>query len=312
MGKEISVKKSDFTKRMSPEAKARQIMQKEAALSMALKSRTGLSRIAAALANPVRKHLDYVPIYRKITVTETIPDGAMMYYDNDIEEWSGVTIGKDGCGVYTVVRALRTIVPDFQIVSHPKIPYRELRVRKYKVFDRVKQRLKQSLAIKEDLYGLSLLHAAATVVNSEYTVAGPLTKDALALMMREVERWRLLGTSIITNPDGISCIRRWNWTAIDEVGRIEIRQTGYLGNLWGANFYVTNLIEPTAVAKPISYIYVTAAPQFVSWMPIRADAEIIPADQPDNLLLGFVGYELLGMIVHNARAVARGKFQLEA
>lgn len=308
--KEITVKKTNFNKRVSPEIKARQVMQKEAALSMALKSRTGLSKIAAALANPVRKHLDYVPIGRKIFVTETIPDGAMMYFDNDIEEWSGVTIGKDGCSLYTVVKALRTIVADFQIVSHPKIPYRELRVRKYKVFDRVKQRLKQSLAIKEDLYAFSLLHAASAVVNTDHNVAGPITKTALALMMREVEKWRLLGTSIITNPDGISAIRRWDWTTIDEVARIEIRQTGFLGNLWGANFYVTNLIEPSSDSNPFSYAYVTAAPPFVGWMPLRADAEIIPADQPDNLLLGFVGYELLGMIVHNARAVSKGKFTL--
>jgi len=308
MSKEIKVTANKISGRQTPEEAKREELKKEAAINLALQTRTGLDKIAAALANPVRKHLDYAPIGRGIAVTETIPDGAMMYYDNDIEEWSGALIGKDGASHYTVVNAVRTIVPDFQIVSHPKIPYRELKVRKYKVFDRIKQRLRQALAIKEDLYIFSLLHTAATQTNSEHTVAGPVDQDTIALVQREVEKWRLLGTSIITNPDGISCIRRWDRTNIDEVARIEIRQTGYLGNLWGANFYVTNLIEPNDSNQ--SYFYVTAAPEFVAWMPIRADAEIIPADQPGNLLLGFVGYELLGMVVHNSRAVGRGKFNL--
>jgi len=36
---------------------------------------------------------------------------------------------------------------------------------------------------------------------------------------------------------------------------------------------------------------------------------VIPADEPDNLRLGFVGYELIGMFVHNALGVAKYTFQ---
>jgi len=294
--------------RRDPELVKVDLMRKEAAISLALKTHTGLAKLAAALANPVRKYLDYVPIIRRVYVTETIPDGAMMYFDNDILEWSGVITGKDGASEFIVCNAVRKIVPDFEIVTFPKIPYRELRVRKYKVFDRVKQRLQQSLGIREDLYGFSQLFTSAVLTNAQIVVAGPLTSAALALGFRGVERHRLLGVSVITNPDGISCIRRWQRTQIDEVARIEIRQTGYLGNLWGANFYVTNLIAPDA--NDISYLYITSAPQLLAWMPIRADAEIVPADRPDDVLLGFVGYELLGMIVHNSRAVVRIQFSL--
>ena len=30
-------------------------------------------------------------------------------------------------------------------------------------------------------------------------------------------------------------------------------------------------------------------------MPIRKDTDVLPADDPDNLRLGFVGYELIGL-----------------
>ena len=305
MGK-IEIKKASTNK--NPELVKQDIMKKEAAISMALKTTTGLKKLAAALANPVRKYLDYVAIFRKVVVTEVIPDGMIAYFDNDIEEWSGVKVGMDGNSRFVVVKAIRTIVPEFEITSNVKIPYRELRVRKYKVFDRAKQRLQQSLQIKEDLTGFALLHDAAEITNTEITVAGILTKNALALAFREVEKHRLLGVSVIMNPDAVSAIRRWDWDQVDEVARIEIRQTGYLGNLWGANFFVTNLIEPDNSGN--SFAYVTASPQFLGWMPMRADTEIIPADRPDDLLLGFTGYELLGMIIHNARAVARVKFNV--
>lgn len=307
MGLQLTATKNT-EKRRDPQFLKNQLRKKEAAITQALRTDTGIKRLAAALANPVRKYLDYVGIIRKIFVYETIADGNIPFFDNDIEEWSGVKIGADGASEYIICKALRTILEPYEIDSHPKIPYKELRVRKYKVFDRAKQRLQQSIAIKEDLLGFSLLHTSATLTNTEYIVAGPLTPPDLALAFREVERHRLLGAAVICNPDAISCVRRWNWTHIDEVARIEIRQRGYVGNLWGANFFVTNLITPDSDNN--SYLYVTAPPQFLAWMPVLADSEIVPADQPDNLLLGFVGYDLLSMVVHNSRAVARVRFSL--
>ena len=65
---ELTTKKQNTTK--DPELIKQELMRKEAAISLALRTHTGLAKLAAALANPVRKYLDYVPIYRRIAVTD--------------------------------------------------------------------------------------------------------------------------------------------------------------------------------------------------------------------------------------------------
>lgn len=295
---------------IDPIAARTAMMAKSAAIESAFRTTGGTSKIAAALLNPVKKHLDYVAINRRIIVPEMIPEGAIAYYDSDIAEFSGVRVGRDGVSRKIICEAVRTTVEPFEIWAKPKVPYRELRTRKYKVLDRTKERLKQGMGIREDLILLALLHDAAVTTNTQYTTAGYLSKSILARATQEVEKHRLFAASLIINPQGISGIRRWDWQTIDELARTEIRRTGYIGNIWGANIFITNLITVDSLNR--TFGYVTAAPQFLGWLPIYADSEVIPADLPDQGLLGFNGYDLLGMLVHNSFAVARVVFSAVA
>jgi len=61
---------------------------------------------------------------------------------------------------------------------------------------------------------------------------------------------------------------------------------------------------------PPGVMYIMAPPKFLAWMPFRRDTQVIPADDPDNLWLGFVAYELLGMTVFNARGVMKLSFSV--
>jgi len=91
------------------------------------------------------------------------------------------------------------------------------------------------------------------------------------------------------------------WTVLDQLALQEIRETGYLGNLWGADFYVSDQVQHGTM-------YIMTTPKFLAWMPFRRDTQVIPADDPDNTWLGFVGYELLGMTVFNSRGVTKLTF----
>jgi hypothetical protein len=48
-----------------------------------------------------------------------------------------------------------------------------------------------------------------------------------------------------------------------------------------------------------------ADPEFVGVMPVRQDIQVIPADEPEKLRVGWVVYEEIGMSVLNAMAVAK-------
>ena len=283
-------------------------IKKRAAIDAAFASPNGMVKIAASLVNPVKKHLDYVSIMRKNVVVEMQPDGQYpAMFDADVEEFTAVKIGAQGSASVLVCASTRTFVDPFEIVVLPKVPWSEVRLRKYKVLDRVKQRLSQSFALEEDALWIAALHSASVITNTEETVAGPISKEALALAMKQLEQHRLAATGVIMNPAAVSGIRRWQYQYIDEVARIELRRTGYLGKLFTAGFFITDLISVDAVNN-ISYTYVITEPAKLAWMPMWADSEVIPADRPDDLLLGFVGYELLGMIVHNTNGVVRIKF----
>ena len=81
----------------------------------------------------------------------------------------------------------------------------------------------------------------------------------------------------------------------------EVRKSGYIGSMWGAKFFISDQITQGT-------FYPTGTPDKSAWFPIRRDTEVIPADDPDNLLLGFVGYELVAMTWHNSKTILKGTF----
>ncbi len=291
--------------------KKQEMLVKEAAVSAALKSpdRSGLMKLAAAITAPVRYYLGRYPIGRQLLAVEPYPDGVPMYFDNDLAEFDAVVIADDGASRRVVMKATRTNLAELEISSRVYIPFKELKYRNYNVIDRAKQRLMQSLGIREDLTIFAGIHTSSVITNAEYVIAGPLTKEVLTRSIYEVEKHRLNVDKVLGSPSLAYSVRNWEWTQIDELARQEVRTTGYLGNLFGTRFYITQLIKPDATTG-IHYAYVLSAPEYLGWMPIRADTEVIPADEPGNLLLGFTGYEHLGIIITNPLGVARVGFEL--
>lgn len=225
-----------------------------------------------------------------------------MIYDKDFPEVPAAKVAKDGAVVMIEMEAERVELEPFEIVGRPKVPYKQLFNRRFRALDRAKDRLIQGLELREDLIFFSLLQSAfAAGPNSGVTVAGALTKAALADAFAELENRRLPVANVLMSAYGTRDIRSWEWTILDQLALQEIRETGYLGSLWGADFYVSDQIDAGTM-------YIMAPPKFLAWEPFRRDTQVIPADDPDNLWLGFVGYELLGMTVFNTQGVTRLTF----
>jgi len=295
------------TTAMSRQEKVARLIRKEAAIARALESEAGLRKIAANMANPVRNKLDYKGIFRKFAVVEQMPDGVPLIYDRDLPEVPALKVGQLGTTRMVEMTGKRIELQPFEIVARPKIPYAELYNRRFRALDRAKDRLIEGMELREDLIGFSLLERA-TVVGAALAngpvvqaTAGPMDRDLLAKMFTQVEKNRLVVAAVLMSPFGTQGIRRLTFQNLDQVGMQEVRETGYLGSMWGADFYVSDQV-------PAGTAYALTSPKFLAWIPIRKDVDVIPADDPDNLRLGFVGYELLGMTVHNAFGVAKGTF----
>ena len=289
------------TKKMSKTAEREMRIRKEASLEVALQSSAGLAKIAASLANPVRKNLDYVGKWRQTAEVTPQDMGSIAYFDRDIEEFTAVKIAENGTTSLIEIEVDRVTVEPFSIVCRPKIPVPKLYTSKYDVLKRTSERLLQSAALREDLYGFSLYETQSTVANTLITCPTTLSKDGLARAFNEIERRRNVVKNVLMSTYGVSGIRRWEYKDLDEQTRASIIQTGYMGSLWGADFYVSDQMTSSTV-------YMLAEPDKCAWMPIFKDFDAQPADDPDNQLLGFVGMELVGMVAHNSWGVAKLTF----
>ena len=290
---------------------AASLLRKEAALARALGSENGLRKIAANMANPVREKLDYKGIARKMAIVEQMPDGVPLIYDRDFPEVPAVLTGVDANSRITEMKGERIELKAFDVVARTKIPYSELFERRFRSLDRAKDRLIQGMELREDLIFFGLLDAAYAIGNTRpngptaQTTAGPLDRDYLAKGFTEIEKNRLVVQSVLMSPYGTQGIRRLDFQSLDQIGMQEVRETGYLGELWGASFFVSDQVTAGKA-------YILAAPKQLAWFAIRKDVDVIPADDPDNVRLGFVGYWRGGMTVHNAFGACPVNFSTSA
>ncbi|KKK46751.1 hypothetical protein LCGC14_3162110 [marine sediment metagenome] len=63
---------------------------------------------------------------------------------------------------------------------------------------------------------------------------------------------------------------------------------------------------------PVGSVFGVADPEFVGVMPVRQDIEVLPADEPKQLKLGWVVNEIIGIGVVNPRGVAVGRKSVAA
>lgn len=289
------------------------LIRKDAAIARAMETESGLRKIAANMANPVRQRLDYKGIYRKFAVVEQVPDGVPLIFDRDLPFVPAVKVAANGSGRIVEMYGTRTELEAFEIVARPMIPYSELYTRRYRALDRAKDRLIEGMELREDLIGFGLFETAFTAAaaftsqtNGPYQLTlqntgGPLDRDPLAKLFTQIEKNRLVVASVLMSPYGTQGIRRLDFQSLDQAGMQEVRETGYLGSMWGADFYVSDQI-------PAGTVYALAAPKMLAWMAIRKDIEVIPADEPRHLRLGMVGYEFLGLVQHNIFGCAKLTF----
>jgi hypothetical protein len=142
----------------------------------------------------------------------------------------------------------------------------------------------------------------------QITDAGMLKRDLAAIKV-QVDRWDLVTTKFLMNILEFNDILNWGSGGgqasgvggeVDPVTQREILQTGLYAHLWGADIMVSKMV-------PAGHVYGAADPEFVGVMPIRQDIEVLPADEPKQLKLGWVVNEIIGLGIVNPRGVAVGR-----
>jgi hypothetical protein len=281
--------------------------KKDEIIARAINTQEGKIALAQAMANPIRRNLDYQGIARRTLVVDPLPQGAMPTYDRDIDV-AAVVISSNGTGPESRVFGDRVVVPEFEIYANPTVRIAEVKRRRFNVIDRAVQKARQEIMAQEDANIFAALDAASSVENTltDIADAGLLKRD-LVEIKQQIDRWDLVTTKYFMNINEFTDILNWasgggggvGGGEIDPVTQREILQTGLFAHAWGADVMVSKIVPPGTV-------YGCADPEFVGVMPVRQDIEVMPADEPRQLKLGWVVSEIIGIGIVNARGVAKG------
>jgi hypothetical protein len=272
--------------------------EKDYLIQQALATDEGRVALASSMANPIRFELDYYAVGRKLLVVDPLPQGVYPIYDKDIKIPAYV-VGKRGQVPDRVVEGERFTVPTWELVSYPQARFSQIKARRFNLVDRIQTRARLDLAAIEDQNIFNAIEAGATSgTNPVTTVANTLTKGSIITGMGEVGKYDLRPFKLLMNYSEYTDILRFGQDDLDLIHQHEIIETGLIGRYMGLEILVSKMV-------PRGRVYVLAEPEYLGVMPIRQDINVIPADKPEKLRIGFVVYEEIGVSVVNARAVAK-------
>jgi hypothetical protein len=276
-------------------------------ISRAILTNEGKLALAQAMANPIRRNLDYHGIARRALVVDPLPQGALPTYDRDIDV-AAVVISSNGTGPESRVFGDRVTVPEFEVYSNPTVRIAEVKRRRFNVIDRAVQKARQEIMAQEDSNVFAAIDTASSSENTVMDIsdAGLLKRDLREIKV-QIDRWDLVTTKFFMNINEFNDILGWGSGGgqgvgggeVDPVTQREILQTGLYAHIWGADILVSKIV-------PAGTVYGCSDPEFVGVMPIRQDIEVLPADEPKQLKLGWVVNEIIGIGIVNPRGVAKG------
>ena len=171
--------------------------KRDGLIARAIQTQEGKIALAQAMANPIRRNLDYHGIARRALVVDPLPQGALPSYDRDIDV-AAVVISSNGTGPESRVFGDRVVVPEFEVFSNPTVRIAEVKRRRFNVIDRAVQKARQEIMAQEDANVFAAIDAASTVENTAMDIADQgLLKRDLAEIKVQIDRWDLSNIEVL-------------------------------------------------------------------------------------------------------------------
>lgn len=264
--------------------------QKHQLMTKLLATAQGRQRIAANIQEPLRKLRDYSAVGRRAFFIDELPDGTLPVYDMD-PNIPAYVVGEEADSIQTVVKSQRILVPLFELASYPKVPFTQVKERRFDIIRRIKQKSRDELFRAEDNLIFAAMTKAASGNITNTTVSIPtasFTIGKMADMFARIETHGLRVDKIFMNAINFPVIRKAGRDYVDFETQKELLRTGYLGNLWGASIYMSPQV-------PTNTIFFVTEPEYFGVIPVRIDLTVIPADDPANRAFGWSVFENIGI-----------------
>jgi hypothetical protein len=269
--------------------------QKHQLMTKLLGTQAGRQRIAANIQEPLRKLRDYIAVGRRAFFVDELPDGTLPVYDMDVTTPAYV-VGEEADSIQTVVKTSRLLVPLFELASYPKVPFTQVKERRFDIIRRIKQKARDELFRAEDTLIFAAFQKAGNANTTNVSVTIPTAQFGMgniADMFAKIETHGLRVDKIFLNAYQFPVIRKAGRDYVDFETQRELLRTGYLGAVYGASIYMS----PQC---PANSIYFITEPEYFGVIPVRIDLTVIPADDPANRAFGWSIFQNTGIGIHNA------------
>jgi len=275
---------------------AAEIEQMRQSVGVSMESPQGRGRIAQTMIEPFKKGRDYVGLGRQVMYVHHVPQGAQMEYDLD-PQFTATVIGARGGVPYNEVNKTRIRLDPFIIAVYPKVHATDVPVSRFDILNRSQQKAQHKMAELEDSKIFTAIHFSSLAASSG---PNPLTTNAsggypsglcrgmLADAFSYPEAYDAPIANVILHARQYRDLREWTHQQWDPVTNRALIKTGYVGDMWGAQFRISKM-------QTVGTVNCLADPQFLGVISIRTDLSSMDAPDPVNLQFGWVLYEYLGV-----------------
>jgi hypothetical protein len=278
------------------------VAQKRVLIAKQMRTATGRATLAASMNRPLREMRDYQSVGRRGLLVDPLADGALPYYDKDINTPAFV-VGEEGEDVQVIVKGERVFVPLFEIATLVEIPLTQIKQRRYDLQERVKTKTKVEILKEEDkkIFGLM-----STIANSVKAPNAPITVTKALLTIEHfsdamglIEAWGDIRTAnIFMNPIHNTVLRKINKDFyIDFETSKTLLSVGHIGTLYGATINTSSVIARDE-------IFFVGEPEFTGTLVESQPLTVLSADNPAARAIGFSIFEQVGILIHNPKAIA--------
>jgi hypothetical protein len=272
--------------------------QKEMVMTKMMASTDGRRRIAASIQQPLRELRDYTSIGRKAFMMDELPDGALPIYDKDVDTPAFV-VAEEGDSIQKVIKAERVLVTLYELASLPKIPFTQVKERRFDIIGRVKKKVKDELFRKEDQIIFKLFSEAADANDKNVPIvetSAGFSIETIIDAMSQVEKNAIRVDKIFMNPQTYKVLRKAGRDYLDFETQRQLLRTGLMGTVYGSEIYMS-------MEVPEDRVYMTAEPEYFGVFPVRIDLTVLPADNPTERCFGWSVFQQTGQLIHNSYGI---------
>ena len=156
--------------------------------SSAIKDGAGRQALAASMAAPLRRNLDYQGIARRCLVVEQLPSGGASYYSSKpTYDHNRIIISpNDDIGERRLI-ANRVTVPQFEIFSNPTVRISDIKSRRFDLIDRAVSKARAQIQAQEDVEVFKAIDEAAGL-EGRYIYSVETKEDQTDVEIKETEK----------------------------------------------------------------------------------------------------------------------------